>query len=485
MKRAADPRRALWGLALLAAAAAGAQEPAPAPDAYTFKLNGVVLTPQIVSMDCSPQVRPGDLAMINGILIVLGEPGAYVFDVPLARRERLYRVKDGGARELIGVRVAWAMREGERVLVNPFDELDDAQVAGLRGVYCDYWDEKLERRLKLLDPAACCVTATDLTGAGPFRAVPALPENLRFLTLYEKHGVGFRDFAPLKRLKELRFLALVTFGEPRFDAAVLAEAARLRYLDLTSSALAHPEALAGLAELRCLNLNGCKDLRDAGFLKSLPELVGVELERTGLADLSPLAGHPKLVTIRASGSPVTKLPEGRLPVLEDLELLRSPTPDDEVERFRKENPQCAVLFKLEKMFAALLADADAVLVRPRVANYLPNAEAAKEAKEVKDPERLRTLRECMALDLDEQPLPCACSTGPFLEFMKVGRHVATVAFRHNESAEWLGGKLGNWPLSKESIRLLIDWLAADKLPQPAAQDALPAFPNPMSNQPRP
>ncbi|MBE7462408.1 MAG: hypothetical protein HS116_02835 [Planctomycetes bacterium] len=457
-------------LALWAALPLGAQE----LPAYKFTLNDLELFPQIISLNYESQPQAGDLAMINGIMVTLGEPGTYAFHVPLEQRERLYLAGADGKRTLHGVRVTWAMRAGEKVLVNPLPELEAEELAGLRGVFLDYWDDTVAKRIGQLDPQKTCVTVTDLVALGETRALPAFPANLRALAVYEKHGGGFSDYGSLRKLTKLEFFAVISYGHPALDMELFTGMPALKYLDLSATTVQRADALARCPALRSLNLGFTRGVKDVAFAKALSDLRVLDVQQTEVSDLSPLSEHANLRFVLANRSPIKKLPEGKLPALQGAELLKTPLSEADVAQFRQTNPNAVVLFQLDKLLAESLKRCD----RMRVRSLLPSGKIIeKPALEVADTAVLLELGAQVHVDMDGEALECACSTGPFLEFMQKDQIVVTVAFRHNKQAEWLGGVLGNWPLRNESIQFLVSWLGKHDVK--VEDNPLPGLPNPL------
>jgi len=124
-----------------------------------------------------------------------------------------------------------------------------------------------------------------------------------------------RDMAPLESRHDLLRLRLNGSCVDRIDG--LAKHARLFELDLSRTVVADLGPLAENRSIAILRLDGCKELLDLGPLAALPNLTAVGLRgaRTGL-DLSPLAG--KKVTIRLyEGQGVRGLDAlGRRPTIE-------------------------------------------------------------------------------------------------------------------------------------------------------------------------
>ncbi|MHC4502095.1 MAG: hypothetical protein ACYTFI_02235, partial [Planctomycetota bacterium] len=261
-------------------------EPCDYSQLYSFSLDGARGRP-----------AAGDVVHIDSLAVVLGPEGTYNFKTTPEEDGRLLLVAEDGSETVVGAAIGWTREDDVKVVFNPLAKLTPGEVRRLRGVRLDGWPEGTAERLKLIDPAGCCVTITDNTAQGERKTLPPLPSGLRYLSIDESSSEGMEDYSALAGQRDLRFFRLDAGWSGVFDLALIAQNHRLRYLDLRMQKLAKTEALSSLVELRGLNVSWCSDLTDVSFARGMKALRRLAVQESGVTDLSPLGGLEHLEQI--------------------------------------------------------------------------------------------------------------------------------------------------------------------------------------------
>lgn len=403
------------------------------------------------SLDARPGRGPGDVVYVDGIPIVLGPYGTYRFRTTPKHDGRLLLVGEDGTETVVGVKVDWAW-EGEReVFFDPLAKLTPDEIRGLRGIYLDAWTQGAAERLKHVDPARVCITITDESAQGEAKTLPALPPGLWYLNID-----GIENYDALARQHELRFLRFEASSAHALDAGLIESNTKLRYLDMCGNDLVRPERLASLAGLRDLRLSWCEDLGDISFVRNMGALRRLDIRRTGVADLSPIGGHPSLEHINANSTPVARLPTDPMPSLRTLWVMSTKLPAEAVAEFAATNPKCRVWYDWNEELRRELAGANSVRV---VAGDLAIDVGVSEDATlftVTDPEEVSSLIE--NIEVSEWDQRCSCAGGPILYFRTGDGPTASFTVHHGRSLRWWG-----WPadgiLTAESAAYLREWFA--------------------------
>lgn len=461
-------------LALLVFAVVAMGPRATAQEEYVFTLDGAPLTPEIVTVTGSPGTpAEGDLALVHGILLYLGPPGAYDFRSTPREDGRLLRVSSGGRTEVVGAHTSATVGDQGRIVHDPLAKLDPASLSSLRGVRIGAWTEGTTARLATLDLARCVVQLD--YGEGRPRALPVLPLGIRHLKLGADRTPAFEDLSGLDRQTELR--VLVVNARP-VKLGLLAGATGLVVLDLDRSPIEGLDALARLVALRALALRHCRgvtsaapltsctalrelwlrgtDVSDVGPLRGLSALRFLDVGDTPVADLSPLGGAA-LDEVVAAGSLVATLPRERLPALTRLALYAAPIADAEVARFAALHPTA----KVHHRWKAGLVDAASTATRLRVRT---NHEALAQRRLLLDLEGAGHVARFLAMvEIDEAASGghCLCPGTVSLELVgPADRLLATLDLHHAQALRWSGVWPGDAALAASSgeaiCRLLAD-----------------------------
>lgn len=248
---------------------------APAQQAYDFRLDGEAAEVHFVAVE-GPRGRPSP----GDVAWVGGFE--FVLDAPgraqLVHREHDVHRIDGESDTCIGLFV----RAPERFLSLSRDDLQQ-----LRSIEFSHWLPEFAAQLAKADLERCFVR--------------------------------FTMFAALQDLTELPV--------------------GLRYLDVQHCGVQNLDGIERLRELRFLRVPGKETVKSIAPIAPLRKLRYLELDMTGVRDLTPLDGHPTLRGLQAAHAPLELLPRRQLPALVDLIAFDSGCPSTEVARFQALQPQ--------------------------------------------------------------------------------------------------------------------------------------------------
>ncbi len=461
-------------------ASAGEQKTA---DGYAFLVNGEPDWATICSLNGqSDRPAPGDVILLNVVALVLGEPAEYRFRATPYKDGRVVQIGPDGEEELVAVAVlrprqAEPRDKGEPPTgVDGLTPLTPAQIHKLRGIFLDDWPDGTGERLQHIDRARCCITLCTGAVRDKTKSLPPLPTDLRYLCIDDRMFADLKDVSALTGLRDLRWLTFRPHGLKALDATMLREATELRYLNLAGLKVKNAEALAPLTALRELRLGWNKRLRSIAFVKGMKALRHLDIPRTRVRSLSPIADLPALGSVRADQTPIRKLPRRPVPALRRLRVLSSRLSDEAVARFRRAHPKCTVFHHwrdpldhaLGGVARLRLADGDA-LSSPRKAPAL---------FETRDPGAIKEFVAKLTIDEEYSGDHCMCFGGPLLEFH--GRRpgaeggpadtlLAMISIHHGRGLRWPGGWIGDACLTGEAADFLCEWLAEHGAPGPKAR----------------
>jgi hypothetical protein len=396
---------------LLLAAAAGAEE------RYEFFLGDEKLDAPIVSLEGTPQdPRPGDLVKIDEVWITLGEPGTYRLRF---ERDRIFRTSADGAETLLAATTR--------------ADLSREEMGGLRGLRIGYWDDAIKGLVGAIDPATTCVTLSFTVRDR--NVLLELPATLERLCVESRHDAPFPLTASLGRFRSLRVL--------------LAPGADVK----------EPYGFKDLPELRFLNVWGAKGVRDVGFVAGMPRLRMLGIADTDVADLGPLAGHPSLAYVQASGRSIERLPSAPMPALRELVAYGAKWSDEARAAFLRDNPECKLTDRWEPALREALATCDRIRVRS--GGTCCREERAEETLfEVRDAEEIRGVISGITIHNVPSSWSCMCCGYPTFEFYAGKTMLAMLGFHHGRSLRWAGGSWpGDAPLTEEGEGRIKQWLA--------------------------
>jgi hypothetical protein len=220
--------------------------------------------------------------------------------------------------------------------------------------------------------------------------------------------------------------------------------------------LTHPDALAQLAALEQLDLSFHDEITEVGFAAGLSRLRELQIERTRIRDLGPLARLTGLASVDARRSRVERLPEGALPALRYLNVVGARVTARAAAAFRGAHPSVIVRHGWNESLREALREATRVRVEP---DQGCGSDSVPPPYESIDAEELRTLISLMRVDEKQSGGICGCLGGPVLKFFDRDRLLESVQVVCIDSLRW-----SDWPgdgtLPPRRARLLLEWLAS-------------------------
>jgi hypothetical protein len=268
-----------------------------------------------------------------------------------------------------------------------------------------------------------------------------------------------RKFAWLARFEALEYFSYD--GElKQFDARWLPSGQNLRVVHVEE--IAHPEALSRLVGLRSLRINGGSEVRD---LQAIKELTMRRLE-FGHGDIEDLRGLSDLRAIESVSAQVMRLrllPQKTIPTLKHLDILTNPVEDEEIEGFRKANPQCDLVHDHTEALQRELAGVDGLRVRPGgvFERHLGINEALFEST---DPELVRSVASMIRVDDIRGFVTCLCDAGTSIEFYRGEELAATLGVLGGSSLQTELSS-GDLELTSSSRESLSRWLSEHGVPK--------------------
>jgi hypothetical protein len=290
------------------------------------------------------------------------------------------------------------------------------------------------------------------------RALPPLPDGIKYLCVQEGPGKGIQDWNALKTLKTLECLTVFSYRMPVLDVNLFSANAGMKSLDISGCMLEKAEALGNLKELELLNLSQTHGFTTLEFMKSMTKLREINIQHTDATDLSPLDGAAQLVRISANYAPLVKLPKS-LPALKRLDAVGAQIPPAETAEFEKNHPNAVLVIDPSKVLKDLLVGVTKIKVRPTSGpSWFRGAEEDKANEYLEtDPAEVKRISSAVSVDPKHASYPCACSSGPFFEFYKGDTLVAILAVRHSQVMEWMDAAYGNWHVTDTEALALIKW----------------------------
>lgn len=440
------------------------KQPVPVASGYRFELDGVPVSPRITSLAGEALPRAGDIIhlglhreslpdlvapMPNELVargsasMVLGQPGHYRYFTDSVHPDALELSFDGGPRHLVHA-------QAEDIPGRP-----PATLRRLRGLSLRTWSDDIAAALAGLDGAGL-VLDYELPD-GQYSPELRLPPGLHGLQL----GVALGDvlgmlrdqvapagplrLAGLADLERLRYLHLdltsISAGGPSWiDAVELAQLSTLEHLVIDASLpVRELERLRALARLRVLDLSGRRELTDLAFVAGMPALRRLDVGRTGVTSLAPLAGHPQLVELHADASPIAALPVPPPPGLRTLAVMATGLDDDAVEAFAALAPGVDVHHRWDQRLAGVAACATRLVVRSGgVCHRRPAHERVLFVRD--DPAAVRELLPLLRLDEPLSDTSCLCCGALTIELHRDAELLAALSLHHGKTLRWYG-----WP----------------------------------------
>lgn len=425
---------------------------------YEFFLNDSAVVPHGISMNGIPgDMRPGDLVHVAGMRFVLGEPGKMKFVTTKEDYYRRWLLGSDGTKSLFWCKIA-EERDGKKLkLVNPLAGLSDAELRGIRCV-------EIESDAKEIGPLVAKLDAPQCVFEVRANSIKNLPTSVRFLDITSGSSEDSGDLSSLKALRDLEYLEVDSYHSV-FELSNIANAAKLRHLQIRGHA-ASLGALSSLRALRTLSPGDLKGTRNVAFLKGLPELRILNLDRSAVSDLSGLADLPAISHVDADSSAVAKLPAKNIPTLVRLHAIGSKIEEKDAAAFRALNPQCAVSTGWQAAMEAALKGITRIRVRSGGACHR-DLKAEKTHLEVKDAAEITKIIAMFAVNDERSGGHCMCCGEPTIEFYAGEKLAVSLSMHHGVGLRWNDGWPGDGKLERHSGEAISAWLAKSGVSGPA------------------
>ncbi len=308
--------------------------------------------------------------------------------------------------------------------LDPFHGLSDSQISQLHAVGIRGWSAEFCRRLQLIDPSRCLVSA-NVSSQYLVDATPlTLPSTLRYLHASSVHPSYLSSDGPWSNLQALHFLEISSGF--KLDATWIARQKDLLYLDGSINRYwFNLHLLSSLSNLRVLKLPLRTDILDIEFVRGMAELRVLDISHTMVTDLSPISALPNIRTVLADGAPIAHLPPGHMPSLHLLTLQSTKVTDDELTKFTRNNPDCQIARRWHKTLVDTVAGATRLRVaRPR--QVLTSEGYTETLFNESDPGAIRSFVKKLHIDEPQPGMTYLCTTTQFLEFYQEDSLLASV-----------------------------------------------------------
>ncbi len=424
---------------------------------YEFFLNDDVVVPRVVSMNgIAGDMRPGDVASVRGMRFVLGEPGVMKFSTAKQDDNRCWLLGSDGTKRLFWCKIVGEL-DGEKLkLVNPLSGLSDTELRGIRGVEIDSDAKEIAPLVSKLDASHCCFEVRT-------NSVRKLPVNVRFLSITSRSSEDSTDLSPLKTFRDLEYLEVDSYRSV-FKLSNIEAAAKLRHLQIRGHAV-NLGVLPNLRALRTLSPGDLKGTRNVAFLKGLPELRILNLDRSAVSDLSGLADLPAISHVDADSSAVAKLPAKKIPTLVQLHAIGSKIEEKDAAAFRALNPQCEVSTGWQAAMDAAFIGITRIRVRSGGACHR-DLKAEKTHLEVKDAAEIAKIIAMFSVSDEHSGGSCMCCGEPTMEFFAGEKLAISLSMHHGVRLRWDGWP-GDAALLPKSGEAISEWLAKNGVKGPA------------------
>ena len=245
----------------------------------------------------------------------------------------------------------------------------------------------------------------------------------------------------------------------------LEECSKLLDLELRGIEIVQPQSLAKLTAIRSLDLRYAEGIETAQFAAGMRDLIHIDLDGTGVSDISPLGDLPRLASITANGTKVSSLPRKPFPALRALEVMSALVSADEVKAFSSSHPSCKVRHTWKAALKDALSGVDRLRIRSGGTCHR-DAASEKTLAEVKDSREIGDFVDGIEIDESKANFHCRCCGEPSFEFYRGESLVVTVGFHHGESLRWPDGWIGDARLRPKSATFIVDWLAKRQVKGP-------------------
>lgn len=437
---------------------------------YDFSFNGKNISPHVsrISGDPGGAMNEGDVVWVREFPVVLAGPGTYAFRVDEARENVLLGKLPGEAAEHpIAVVVDGHWEGKKKQLEDPLEGMSAEAKTGLRGVVLNERPKDAAKSFDSIDWSRTFLSVTQTFCASDEKTLGVLPEGLRYFSLNLTTTPSLTDFSELAKAKTLVWLGLDS--GVKLDARQLAGMSELRGLDLSYVTVENIKELASLSKLRSLSLRRVDGLVSLDFVASLKDLRWLDIAGTAVADLSSLNGLKELMEIDANSSQVAQLPDAPvLPALKRFKLLSTPAAAAKVEAFRKALPGCRVDSSWLDSLLQTVENVDRLRVRTGgTCHRDPSVE--KVLFEITDRAEIQRIVNSWTINDRDSGFSCMCCGEPSFEFYRGNELVASLGFHHGRSLRWPGGWPGDALLTEVASDAICETLAAHGVTGPKTE----------------
>ena len=436
---------------------------------YRFSLGGREFDPHILPVLGSRKgdYKPGDIGRVGKFPFILRSPGHYQFHIGGDDDSRLFCRIDEGPSHCVGVHVTESRDPTDDIssVVNPLAEMAPRERSRLWGIRVDVeplaWDCILQSTG--LDWNKTALRMDYAYNGKEKRVLPALPPNLRYLSLHCEGVTGLHQLHSLRKSKSLHFLDLHLYDQT-VDLNSLGNNPGLVNLSISGGSLLNPNALSALSALRFLKLRRVDNLDSVAFVTSMPQLRVFKIDSTTVTDLRPLSSCPQLRLLSASNTPVEHLPDGtRLPNLKDVRILDTPTMarGKTAETLRRSVPGCTVHTTWEGALQSKLAGSD--LLRVRSSGQGQGEDVKGPALlEIRNTDKIENLLRHITINRERSGYLRMCTSEFHLDFYRNGKLIASLGFHQGQCLRWQGGLWnGDAEISIPSARILCNLMATE------------------------
>ncbi len=408
---------------------------------FKIYLNGHKIEyPWFYSLTGTPEkMMAGDVIEINYFYLTLGKPGIYKFKID-PKKEQILLLKYGTDDSYYKVAVKIERdydSSKKKAYHNPLKNMPAKEIKRLRGLLIDGWPDKIEEKLKHIDGEKIFLTVSEDTKQKGDK-FPTLPVDLEYLNIDEDSSMGIKDFSPMKKLVNLKFLIFDLLTIDEFNLDYIKDCKSLKYLEL-SFKLKNGGKLGNHKELRTLDLSYSK-ISDIAFIKKLPNLSILHIDNTSVTDLSPIAGHPSLKGIDTDRSPIKYLKGKNVPELIELSILSTLISKDDINNFIKKNPQCNVKHSWQEELNKTMKNTTMIRVRTGGTCHT-DPKREKTLFKITDKNKIKNFINSIIVDENNSGFHCMCCGLPTFEFYKKNKLLGSIGFHHGQSLRWPGG----WP----------------------------------------
>jgi hypothetical protein len=302
---------------------------------------------------------------------------------------------------------------------------------------------------------------------GQIQKLPAMVKELRYLAIDQTSWPGLSNLTMLAASRELLYCKVslsFTKDSGSFEPMLLAGNQGLRYLNVGGLRdTAWPAK--GFPELHSLNLAWNEEVTNVTFLRQLPKLQTLRLDRTAVVDLSPAAALGQLRELHADLTPIQKLPEQRMGSLKLARFMGAKLTAKQVARFAQLNSQAEVWFDWVKPFAQALQHVTQVRVRSGGTCHR-NPEKEKLLAQVGDAREIQGLMAAIEIEESQTGFHCMCCGDATLEFYAGDKLVVMLGLHHGRSVRWPE----KWPadalLTARGRQALAAWMGTHHVAAP-------------------